>query len=108
MFDLPAMPLNWCEVNLIIVIHNSMITLTQHTMHGRRVFISFFFNFQSSIFNSGLSGLGKPGENQVSCQMKCNAVALMAFAHFCRRNEGIPIRIKSGIGPVYGIEGFKK
>jgi hypothetical protein len=36
-FDLPAMPLNWCKVNLIIVIHNSMITLTQCTMHGRRV-----------------------------------------------------------------------
>ncbi len=36
-FDLPAMPLNWCEANLIIVIDNSMITLTQRTMHGRRV-----------------------------------------------------------------------
>ena len=43
MFDLPAMPLNWCEANLIIVIHNSMITLTQRTMHGRRVFIFFLF-----------------------------------------------------------------
>jgi hypothetical protein len=26
------------------LIHNSMITLTQRTMHGRRVFISFFFD----------------------------------------------------------------
>ena len=53
-FDLPAMPLNWREANLIIVIHNSMITLTQRTMHGRRGFIFSVLPGQNNLALMGL------------------------------------------------------
>jgi len=57
-FDLPAMPLNWYEANLIIVIHNSMITLTQCTMHGRRVLDVRCSSVSSSIKLSAFQATG--------------------------------------------------
>ena len=54
-----------------------------------------------------LTALWKPGEDQVSCQMKGNAMTLMAFAHVSSRRGGISIRIKPGIGPVYREKCFK-
>ncbi len=40
--------------------------------------------------------------------MKCNAVTLMAVAHFIRSNGEISVRLKPGIGPVYGIKCLQK
>jgi len=48
-----------------------------------------------------VTALWKLGENQVSCQMKCNTVTLMAFAHFCRSNREISIPIEPGNGNGY-------
>jgi hypothetical protein len=46
----------------------------------------------------------KLGKNQVTRQMKCDAMALVAFVHFAGSNGGIAVRLKLSIGPVDRIE----
>ena len=53
-----------------------------------------------------VTALWKLGKNQVSCQMKCDTVTLVAVAHFRITNGGRSIRVKPGIGPVYRIKGL--